>query len=64
MGASGDLLLPAAVRGAEKEFSLPRIASPCRLPLRPDKGRFPEKPTYLVVSGVMWLRHLINQKPI
>lgn len=44
--------------------SPPAHASPHWLPLYPDKARFPETPTYLVVSEVMWLQHLINKKPI
>lgn len=44
--------------------SPPSHASPHWLPLYPNKARFPETPTYLVVSEVMWLQHLINKKLI
>lgn len=30
----------------------------------PDKAPSAAEPTYLLLSGVMWLRHLINEEPI
>lgn len=44
--------------------SPPSHGPPHWLPLHPDKARFPETPTHLVVSKVMWSQHLINKKLI